>query len=208
MGEELCLTCARPAHDLAALPSDTYRTCSASTSGTVALRTTKARSHRLQIALDTAYPGIIDEVSAAVATIRGRLPYVRHAGRGEQCVTVNSSWTQWLCHFPQHGPGRKHHRKIELADRQQTHVDAAPGMFLGGLIQTDGWRGANRVHVKGKDYAYPRYQFSNRSDDIRRLFTDTCDAMGIRWRPWGQWHISVARRDDVARLDEFVGLKA
>jgi hypothetical protein len=61
--------------------------------------------------------------------------------------------------------------------------------------------------VKGKGYAYPRYQFSNRSADIRRIFTDTCDLLGIAWRPWGRWHISVARRESVAKLDEFVGLK-
>lgn len=54
----------------------------------------------------------------------------------------------------------------------------------------------------------PRYQFSNRSDDIRRLFTDACDLLDIAWRRWGRWHISVARRDSVAKLDEFVGLKA
>ena len=39
-----------------------------------------------------------------------------------------------------------------------------------GLIHSDGWaRGVNKVHVKGRDYEYPRYQFSNRSDDIRRF---------------------------------------
>jgi hypothetical protein len=65
----------------------------------------------------------------------------------------------------------------------------------------------NRVHVKGRDYEYPRYQFSNRSEDIKRLFTDTCDGLGIEWRHWGQYHISVARRASVARLDEFVGPK-
>jgi hypothetical protein len=31
--------------------------------------------------------------------------------------------------------------------------------------------------------------------------------LGIEWRPWGRWHISVARRDSVAKLDAFVGLK-
>ena len=65
----------------------------------------------------------------------------------------------------------------------------------------------NRVTVKGRDYAYPRYQFSNRSDDIRALFTYACDLVGIEWRPWGRWHISVARSASVARLDEFVGPK-
>lgn len=87
-------------------------------------------------------------------------------------------------------------------------MHAAPEAFLRGLIHTDGWRGLNRVTVKGREYAYPRYQFSNRSDDIRRLFTDTCDQLGIAWRQWGRWHVSIARRSSVARMDEFVGLKA
>ena len=94
-----------------------------------------------------------------------------------------------------------------LAPWQQEIVEAEPEMFLRGLIHTDGWRGTNRVTSKGKDYAYPRYQFSNRSDDIRKLFTDTCDRLGIEWRRWGRWHISVAKREAVARMDEFIGPK-
>jgi hypothetical protein len=86
-------------------------------------------------------------------------------------------------------------------------VDAEPGPFLPGLIHSDGWRGVNRVHVKGEDYEYPRYQFSNRSDDIRRLFTDACDWLGVPMAPWTRYHISVARRDSVALLDFFVGAK-
>jgi hypothetical protein len=58
----------------------------------------------------------------------------------------------------------------------------------------------NRVHVKGRDYEYPRYQFSNRSEDIKRFFTETCDRLGIEWRHWLRYHISVARRASVARL--------
>ena len=58
------------------------------------------------------------------------------------------------------------------------------------------------------DYEYPRYQFSSRSDDIRRIFTDACDLLDVEWRRWGRWHISVARSDSVAKLDKFVGLKA
>jgi hypothetical protein len=65
----------------------------------------------------------------------------------------------------------------------------------------------NRVHVKGKDYAYPRYQFSNRSDDIRRPFTNTCDKLGVEWRPWTRFHVSVAKRSSVALLDSFIGPK-
>jgi hypothetical protein len=123
------------------------------------------------------------------------------------CVTVGVTWRTWLCLFRQHGPGRKHARRIELDPWQRVRVAAEPGPFLRGLIQTDGWRGLNRVRVKGRDYAYPRYQFSNRSDDIRRLFTGACDELGVEWRPWSRYHVSVARREAVALLDRFVGPK-
>jgi hypothetical protein len=114
---------------------------------------------------------------------------------------------QWICLLPQHGPGRKHHRKIELLEWQRRIVDAAPGAFLRGLIHSDGWRGVNRVRVKGRDYAYPRYQFSNRSDDIRSLFCYACDLLCVEWRQWTRFHISVAKKESVAILDTFVGPK-
>jgi hypothetical protein len=94
-----------------------------------------------------------------------------------------------------------------LADWQQRLVEQAPGALLRGLIHTDGWRGLNRVRVKGREYEYPRYQFSNRSDDIRRIFTDACDRLGVEWTPWTRFHVSVAKRDSVALLDRFVGPK-
>jgi hypothetical protein len=57
-------------------------------------------------------------------------------------------------------------------------------------------------------YEYPRYHFSNRSDDIRQLFVYACELVGVAWRPWGKYHISVARRDAVELLDQFVGPKS
>jgi hypothetical protein len=166
----------------------------------------QGRCYSLRVAMDSAYPGIIAEVSEAIAQIRGRARWVGR-DRRKNLVRICSYWRQWPCRFPQHGPGRKHSRRIGLERWQQALVDRAPGQFLRGLIHSDGWRGINQVNVKGRNYGYGRYQFSNRSEDIKRLFTDTCDALGIAWRPWGKHHISIARRDAVARLDEFVGLK-
>jgi hypothetical protein len=65
----------------------------------------------------------------------------------------------------------------------------------------------NRVRTRGAAYEYPRYQFTNASVDIKKLFTDTCDQLGIEWRHMNARNISVARRESVARLDEFVGPK-
>jgi hypothetical protein len=86
------------------------------------------------------------------------------------------------------------------------HATRAP--LLRRLIHSDGCRSLNTIHHPKKTYSYPRYTFSNRSDDIRGIFCDACDLLGIEWRVMNRWNISVARRDSVARLDEFVGLKA
>ena len=165
-------------------------------------------SWTLRIALDAVYPGIISECRRAIEQVSGERPvHAKPTPDGRRCVTVSCTWHPWVVLFPQHGPGRKHNRRIELADWQREIVEAAPQPFLRALIQTDGWRGLNRVRVKGKDYAYPRYQFSNRSDDIRRLFTDTCELLGVEWRQWTRYHVSVARRESVAYLDTFIGPK-
>jgi hypothetical protein len=203
---ELCAGCGAEVHDYAALPHGDYSYLLAIYLGDGNLCHQKARSYSLRVALDSKYPEIVAEVAGAVERIRGRPPWTGQDPRSH-VVRMVSYWRQWPCLFPQHGPGRKHSRPIVLSGWQKAIVESAPELFLRGLIQTDGWRGVNRVHVKGRDYAYPRYQFSNRSDDIRRLFTDACDLLGVDWRPWGRWHISVARRAAVERLDEFIGPK-
>jgi len=203
----LCATCGCDPHDFEALPRHTYAYLLGVYLGDGCIGRS-GTSWSLRIALDDAYPGIVESCCDAIEEIRGgRRPRPRRDRRGEACIRVESTWRQWRCLFPQHGPGLKHRRKIELTDWQLRIVDEAPEAFLRGLIHTDGWRGMNRVHVKGKDYAYPRYQFSNRSDDIRKLFTDTCDKLGVKWRPWTRYHVSVARRQSVALLDSFIGPK-
>ena len=127
---------------------------------------------------------------------------------GGTCAWVNNSSKQWPCLFPQHGPGKKHERKIELADWQLEVARQRPQLLLRGLIHSDGCRSTNTVRHGGKSYEYPRYTFSNRSDDIRRIFCDACDLIGVEWRVMNRWNISVARRASVARLDEFIGPKA
>jgi hypothetical protein len=205
--EGWCGTCGDRKHELATVPANAYSYLLGVYLGDGCI-TRWGGKWILRIALDDAYPGIVADCCAAIAAIHGgERPRIRADKRGQHCVYVESAWRQWPCLFPQHGRGRKHLRKIELADWQQPIVDAEPEAFLRGLIHTDGWRGLNRVNVKGKDYAYPRYQFSNRSDDIRKLFTDACDRLGVAWRQWTRFHISVARRDSVALLDTFIGPK-
>ena len=61
----------------------------------------------------------------------------------------------------------------------------------------------------GRDatYSYPRYFFSNESADIRSIFCEYCDRLGLRWTQSNRRNISIAHRDSVAKLDEFVGPK-
>ena len=120
---------------------------------------------------------------------------------------VNCYSRHWPCLLPQHGPGRKHERRIILDDWQREISDRYPWRFLRGLIHSDGSRFMNTIQHRDKTYVYPRYVFSNRSDDIRRLFCEYCDKVGVEWRQMNQRSISVARRNSVALMDRHVGPK-
>lgn len=159
--------------------------------------------YKLRIACANAYPGLMQRCEDAMAAV---IP--RRVGRVvyNGCTEVYSHSKHWACLFPQHGPGMKHTRKIELADWQQALVDLDPRPLVRGLIHSDGCRVLNRAY--GTDYPpYPRYHFDNVSADIRKIFTDACDALGVEWRQSNARCISVARRASVAKLDAFIGPK-
>jgi hypothetical protein len=161
--------------------------------------------HRLRISLDERHIHIFAE---CVDAVRDVMPANRiGVVNGPGCVVVSSYSKRWVELFPQHGPGKKHERPIVLVDWQREIVEACPERLLRGLIHSDGTRFMNRVVVGGKAYAYPRYNFTNRSADIRGLFTDACDRLGIAWRRMNAMNVSVARREAVAALDGFVGPK-
>lgn len=203
-GARVCPRC-NSEHDLAGLEPESYAYLLGIYLGDGHI-SEHLRTPALRVTLDAAHPGIVDEVVDAIAAVRGAVPNVRRERRYSM-FTITSYGRAWPCLFPQHGPGKKQDRPIVLQTWQHDLVARAPGRLLRGLIHTDGWRGENRVTAKGRTYSYPRYQFSSRSDDIRAIFCDGCDLLGVAWRPWGRWHISVARRDAVARLDEHVGMK-
>jgi len=80
-------------------------------------------------------------------------------------------------------------------------------------LHSDGCRTVNRFKTKLPseriaEYAYPRWFFSNRSADIRGLFCEYCDRLGIRWTQSNPRNISVSHRDSVALLDSFVPAKS
>ena len=171
------------------------------------------RTSFLRVHLDGAYQGIVDECREAIGltTWGGRTQVLLR--RGSRVNTVQSAWKRWPEAFPQHGRGRKHLRRIVLEDWQQAVVDGHPRQFVRGLIHSDGCRTVNRFTTKlpsGRvaEYAYPRYFFSNLSADIRRLFCEACDALGVRWTMSNPRNVSISHRASVAVLEEVVGPKA
>ncbi|MET0494789.1 MAG: transcriptional regulator [Actinoplanes sp.] len=165
---------------------------------------TTGRVPLLKVACDLRYPGLIAEAGRAMLACGARTVGHQHRdGRDD----VRSSWMHWPCLLPQHGPGRKHDRKIALAGWQQEVVDAFPGRFLRGLFHSGGCRTENKIERRGKTYLYPRYLFVNKSADIIGLGQESLDRMGIGWRMCRRDMLSVARWADVAALDRQVGPK-
>jgi hypothetical protein len=165
----------------------------------------------LRIACGDAWPGIKEECISAIMAVHpgGKVFEVRDQG----CVQVTSLWKHWICHFPQHGRGRKHERTIAFEPWQHDIVVEHTGRFLRGLFHSDGCRFTNRVAYRNRDgglrreYAYPRYSFDNRSSDILTLCGSALDRLAIPWRYAKPTTISVARREAVAALDRIVGPK-
>jgi hypothetical protein len=160
----------------------------------------------LRIHSDMRYPKLIRECADSMRAV---MPHnkVNVAQKPGQWMVIISSYSKhWPCLFPQCGPGMKHTRKIVLAAWQASIVADHPEAFLRGLIHSDGCRVINRVQKR--KYQYPRYQFSNMSKDIHRMFADACDQLGISWRWSNHKTVSIARRDAVALMDTFVGPKA
>ncbi len=172
---------------------------------------THARTFSLVIACDGQYKDLVAECRWVVDLFASRpsaLQIVGHT-RGVRVVSYGQVWPLL---FPQHGPGMKHERKIDLVDWQRAIVQTFPHQLIRGLIQSDGSRCFNTFSMKLKDgpkeSSYPRYFFTNHSTDIQGIFSDACDQLGIRWSQSSWRNISISHRDSVAKLGEFVGPKS
>ncbi|MBO8188057.1 transcriptional regulator [Streptomyces spirodelae] len=171
------------------------------------------RTHSLRIACADAWPGLIGACERAMRLVRPQNKVFRVQRPG--CTYVTAFSNHWLCLFPQHGPGRKHQRRIALTPWQQEIVEVHPWELVRGLVHSDGCRITNwatrMVGGQRKRYEYPRYFFANKSEDILNLYCRTLDALGVQWKAARQsnraHNISVARRASVALMDAHVGPK-
>jgi len=164
-----------------------------------------ARTTALRISCDDTWPGLMHECAKALEVVSGRRSY---SVAREGCHEILALWKHWPCLFPQHGRGPKHQRLIALENWQVDMVAVNPRPLIRGLLNSDGCRITNWTEktVAGttKRYTYPRYFFTNVSDDILGIFTDALDLLGVAWKQNNWNSISIARREAVAALDEFV----
>jgi hypothetical protein len=168
---------------------------------------------KLRIIMCDAYPEMMVECSEAIRAVMPDNAVSAYQRRGQGCTEVVSHSKHWPCLIPQHGPGMKHLRSIVFEPWQERiALDRYPRQLLRGLIHSDGCRVINWVMGRNKDnpkrYTYPRYFFSNESAQIRGIFVDACHRVGVECRAPRRNMISVARRDSVRKLDEFIGPKS
>jgi hypothetical protein len=166
----------------------------------------------LRFTLDERYTGIIEEACDAIRATAPKTRVRRYASGTGGAVVLHATDAVWAAAFPQHGPGKKHHRPIRLARWQADLTRQYPRELIRGLIHSDGARVMNRFSVRlpsGRDghYEYVRYFFSNLSSDIRRIFCQHCDLLGVGWTQSNPRNISISHRRSVAILDSFVGPK-
>ncbi|MBC7814442.1 MAG: transcriptional regulator [Burkholderiales bacterium] len=171
----------------------------------------------LRISLDAKYPNIVDRCANALQIILplNKVGFIKHIYQEKLShIDVSCLHKSWPVLLPQHGKGMKHTREIKLEAWQQLIVDAYPLEMFRGLYHSDGSRFSNVVN--GKDY--PRYQFSNCSPDINRIFRETCAKLGLEWSVGtrgkraanGGIHENtfISKRKDVEYLDSVIGPKS
>lgn len=190
------------AHDFSALPGEKYAYLLGAYLGDGHLARRPRGVWRLRISTDAAYPGIIEECRLAMEAIMiGQRAHT--LSPSPRCVVISMYSKHWVCLFPQRRPGRKHERPINLQPWQQRLVRRDAKSFVRGLIHSDGCR----VIANDRGLRCARYYFSNRSEDIKGLFCDALDSLGIHWTRPNDRQIAIYRREAVTRLDQFIGPK-
>jgi len=161
------------------------------------------RSDRLRIFLDTRYCEIIADARALLRRCFPAHSVGTCQSRKGTTTILSLYCTHLACLFPQHAPGKKHERSIVLEGWQTEIMQLKPWPFLRGCIRSDGCAFVNRTGP----YSYLSYEFSNRSAQIRELFMDACDLVGVEYRAY-QRYVRIYRRPSVALMQKHVGMKA
>lgn len=164
-----------------------------------------ARTQRLRIFSGTAHPSIIkDQVNALNVLFDNVVNNKKSNTSNMEVIRVHN--TQLDIYFPQHGLGKKHDRDVSLKQWQQDLIDKELECFVKGLIDTDGCLYDNGRYVKhnGEKTYLPSYQFTNKSKDVLKMYTDTLDKLGIHYtyvpKKCGSVNVFTRNRVDVQKL--------
>lgn len=171
------------------------------------------RTPILRITHDRSYPRLTASAMAAMQQVFPDSVVRRYEFPAAGKTVTHVCNESVLVAFPQHGPGKKHERAIALEPWQRELTAAAADQFVRGLLESDGCRSINRVRTRDASgrvvvYEYPRYYFTNYSGDIRALFREHCELLGVRATQSNFKTLSVASRAGVEILDSFVGPKS
>jgi hypothetical protein len=171
------------------------------------------RTQRLRISLDARYPGIIRSAQGLLTRCFPENSVDTVAFTNGGCVNVSVYSSHLGCVIPQHGPGRKHERSIELEPWQGKILEDQPWAFIRACVWTDGCVFVNRTDVhRPEPYEYLSYAFTNKSEDIVDLFVAACVRVGVFTRVTcgfrGIWNVRINRRTSVALMLDHVGLKS
>jgi Homeodomain-like domain len=147
------------------------------------------RVWHLRVTLDKKYPAIIDRCRHAIEVL---MPG-QHTGIVQRvgCVDVSLFSKRWPCLLPQHGPGKKHTRRIALEPWQPSSIRPT--------------RSSSSVWFTATAVASSRTTAASWASAI--LFTAALDALDIPWTRSTKYIVSIYRKAATARLDEFVGPK-
>ncbi len=166
------------------------------------------RVYKLRIALTTKYSDIINECIRSTSYIFQQNKVNSLPKTQPNCTDVYVYKKDLPDYFPQHGPGKKHTRKIELESWQKEITKHHPTQFIKGLIHSDGCRYIAKPKYKDKVYKYIHYNFTNFSKDIIDIFTDVCDSLGIKYTvAKTNKRVYITDKRSVKFLDSFIGPK-
>ena len=76
--------------------------------------------------LDAKYQLVVDEAADLIGRVVPGNKVGRQYLHEGRMVTLHAYHGHWTCLFPQHGPGKKHDRAIELEPWQRALVAEAP----------------------------------------------------------------------------------
>lgn len=136
----------------------------------------KEKLYKISLYNDIKYPLNTKEWADNLQKILTKNRVLVYQRNGYNMKIVISYNQNLLLLFPQHGPGEKYTRKLELADWQKKIIQKYPEQFIRGCIQSDGciyWQ------VIG-NHSYKRYNYVNKSSDIMDFFLFACECVGIK----------------------------